>query len=157
MILILVCCCTFRTSGSEGLDLLVLWVVSASTIQGKADDTGEEPGKGTQCGLRHPRKDSQTITSRRSRNTWWFRHPRDVRTQCRDKSTTEMKRGVSKPESWGVCESALKPRGVWEGSWRIGQGSKPGEKFGRPGLSGASGNVASVELCTHVAYRKGEW
>ncbi len=64
---------------------------------------------------------------------------------------------MGKPESWGVCESALKPRGVWEGSWRIGQGSKPDlVKFGRPGLSGASGNVARVELCTHLAYRKGE-
>src|SRR5947207_16028335 len=47
---------------------------------------------------------------------------------------------VGKPESWGVCESALKPRGVWEGSWRIGQGSKPDlVKFGRPGLSGGLG------------------
>jgi len=55
----------------------------------------------------------------------------------------------------GVCESALEPRGVWEGPWRIGQGSEPDLRAVRD-YRGASGNVALVELCTHLAYRKGE-
>jgi len=64
---------------------------------------------------------------------------------------------VGKPESWGVCESALKPRGVWEGSWRIGQGSKPDLRNSAVrDYRGASGNAARVELCTHLAYRMGE-
>jgi hypothetical protein len=64
---------------------------------------------------------------------------------------------MGKPESWGVCESALKPLGVWEGSWRIGQGSKPDLRNSAVrDYRGASGNVARVELCTHLAYRKGE-
>jgi hypothetical protein len=44
---------------------------------------------------------------------------------------------------WGVCESALKPRGTWEGPWRIGQGSEPDLRNSAvQDYRGASGNVA---------------
>jgi hypothetical protein len=59
--------------------------------------------------------------------------------------------------SLGGCELALKLWAIWEGSLTTSQHFEPDLRNSAVrDYRGAAGNVAMVELCTHLADRKGK-
>ena len=89
-------------------------------------------------------------------DTWRFHRHRGGRTQSRRQADTcGGARLWANHGGWGVCEPALKPLRSWVGPWRKGQGFKPDR--GNPAVRdyrGASGNVAMVEMRSHLAIER---